>query len=530
LAILLVALSLSIGWGVRGNWGHEYGAMIPGALAAIAAVVVSGRQDWFRRVGFFGFFGAVGWSFGGSISYMKVIAYTHSGHTESVFYGFACLFLIGFIWAAFGGAGSALPAFLDRARLTELLIPTLVVFAAWLAQDQLTSIYLQGLDEQVAAGKLSAEQLTDQTAWMNWHDSDWLGVIVAAGAVLLLAVVRNRFCFGTSLVLHMCAGWWLGFTILAVGLGLHMTPPRGDNWAGALGMMIGMFAFLYRQQEWGVAWSAVLVGLFGGLGFSGSALIKLVLMHPGFQERLLGVQVTANWHSVLEQTFGFISGIGVALALGYLSTHTPRVSEEPPVRTWAEPATILFVLLAVTYVNIVKNVDKMWIPHKVVADHLLGIATITWFNLAYAVLAVAVAWPLIVACRGRSLDILPASRLGKAQLLFVVLLWWVVIGNFTRMVDFQELRLVTEGVVHFNACVCTLLVLLLPRPERTVGEIIETNYLLLLKRFVASAILMSLILIVAEGALTQALWADGQAPHARRHIRFGPDNTNVEHR
>ena len=45
LAILLVALSLSIGWGVRGNWGHEYGAMIPGALAAIAAVVVSGRED-----------------------------------------------------------------------------------------------------------------------------------------------------------------------------------------------------------------------------------------------------------------------------------------------------------------------------------------------------------------------------------------------------------------------------------------------------------------------------------------------------
>jgi hypothetical protein len=41
---------------------------------------------------------------------------------------------------------------------------------------------------------------------------------------------------------------------------------------------------------------------------------------------------------------------------------------------------------------------------------------------------------------------------------------------------------------------------------------------------------MSLILIVAEGGLVQALWGDGQAPHARRHIRFGPDNTNVEHR
>ena len=31
-SILPAALSLSVGWGIRGNFGHEYGAMIPGAL------------------------------------------------------------------------------------------------------------------------------------------------------------------------------------------------------------------------------------------------------------------------------------------------------------------------------------------------------------------------------------------------------------------------------------------------------------------------------------------------------------------
>jgi len=55
LAILFVALALSIGWGVRGNWGHEVGAMVPGALAAMAAVLVSGRADWYRRAPFFAF-------------------------------------------------------------------------------------------------------------------------------------------------------------------------------------------------------------------------------------------------------------------------------------------------------------------------------------------------------------------------------------------------------------------------------------------------------------------------------------------
>src|SRR5438093_12243691 len=132
--VLGVALSRSIGWGIRGNFGHEYGAMIPGALASLAAALLAGRSDWHRRGVFFAFFGALGWSFGGSISYMQVIAYTHSGHSGSVLYGFACLFVIGFLWAAIGGAGTALPALLDRDRLTEFFIPLSVVFAAWWIQ------------------------------------------------------------------------------------------------------------------------------------------------------------------------------------------------------------------------------------------------------------------------------------------------------------------------------------------------------------------------------------------------------------
>ena len=121
--ILVTSLSLSIGWGIRGNFGHEFGAMIPGALAAMAVVLLLNREDWHRRIAYFAMFGALGWSFGGSISYMQVVAYTHSGHSASQLYGFASLFLIGFLWGAMGGAGTALPAALDRERLTEFFAP-----------------------------------------------------------------------------------------------------------------------------------------------------------------------------------------------------------------------------------------------------------------------------------------------------------------------------------------------------------------------------------------------------------------------
>jgi hypothetical protein len=526
LAILFVALALSIGWGVRGNWGHEYGAMIPGALAAMAAVLVSGREDWQRRIPFFAFFGALGWSFGGSISYMQVIGFTHSGDARSVIYGFACLFLIGFIWGALGGAGTALPAFLNRHRLTELLIPVFAVFLAWFAQDIALREYLRPLVQQLQDGSITREQFQESIRWLDWNDSDWMGVLVAAAAVLVVAIVRRRICWGTSLALYLCAGWWLGFTVLTIGLGLRMTPPRGDNWSGALGMTLALFVFLYRRREWAISWMAVVTGLFGGLGFSGATCIKLALVHPGFQERVFGGPISTNWHSVLEQSFGFISGIGVALAMGYLSTRAPRHSDEPPVRPWAEPLCVLFVMLVITYVNIVKNLDAVWLKDpRTLEDTLWGISSLNWFRLAYLALGVTIVLPLVAYCRGRELPILPASRLGKGQLFFVVFLWWIILGNLSRTVPFREQRLITEGVIHVNACLCTLLALLLPSRERTAGVNPEPLYRVLLARAVTSAVLIAATVIACEYGLVRAMWGDTFAGHSNLHIRFGPDAT-----
>src|SRR5258708_3780242 len=127
-AVLLVLLSLSIGWGIRGNYGHEAGAMLPGALAAIAAALVSGREDWRRRVPYFAFFGALGWAFGGSISYMHPPSYTETGQLATQIYGFLSTFFEAFLWAGLGGAGAAYAAVVGRDKLTEILFSLLLGF------------------------------------------------------------------------------------------------------------------------------------------------------------------------------------------------------------------------------------------------------------------------------------------------------------------------------------------------------------------------------------------------------------------
>src|SRR5262249_27458842 len=145
---------------------------------------------------------------------MQVIGYTHSGHSPSQLYGFASLFLIGFLWAAMGGAGTALPAVLDRQRLTAFFAPLIAVFAAWLLQD--------GFERWL----VTVDSAYRQESPLYWYDSDWLAAATAIVAVLALAVVRRRLDEASKLILHMAVGWWVAFVLLVPVLGLRMTPPR----------------------------------------------------------------------------------------------------------------------------------------------------------------------------------------------------------------------------------------------------------------------------------------------------------------
>ena len=501
--LLTTALSLSAGWGIRGNFGHETGAMIPGALAAMAAVLLSGREDWWNRIAYFAFFGALGWSFGGSISYMQVIAYTHSGHSMSVLYGFACLFVIGFLWAAMGGAGTALPACLDRERLTAFFPPLTAIFIGWCVQDWFVDLLLQ-----------TDPQFRHRNP-LYWYDSNWLGVLVAMFSVLLLAAIRRRIDSATSLVLHMAVGWWSGFLLLVVLLGWRMTPPRGDNWAGCVGMVAGMLIYFQRQGLRALTFNSLVAGFIGGLGFAGANMLKLAGIKTGWE---------TNWHSLLEQSYGFINGLGIALALWLLARRLPPALQQPPVRRWTEPYSIAFVLLSVTYLNLRKNVGT-WTKAGAIPNELYGMSAEVWFNLGYGILAFLVIC-LLLAHQRRPISIIPTTALGRAQLLYLVFLWWIVVGNFERaLVSFAPQRLVTEGVIYLNAALCTALVLLAPEQLSRSSIGIPTLFAFPIRKIVLVGLAVALITTLADWEVVRALYGNQAAGHAGLHIRFGPNAT-----
>jgi hypothetical protein len=124
------------------------------------------------------------------------------------------------------------------------------------------------------------------------------------------------------------------------------------------------------------------------------------------------------------------------------------------------------------------------------------------------------------------LPLVPASALGRCQLLYVLFLWWVVVGNFERaLVHFTAQRLVTEGVIVLNAGLCTCLLLLTAPRHRAAPGDSDLDARAPLGRTVAVGLTAAAVAVLVDWGVVRALYGDRFAGHAGLHIRFGPHAT-----
>lgn len=503
--LLLTTLSLSIGWGVRGQFGHEYGAGMAGALGCLAVALLSGREDWLRRSAYFAMFGGIGWALGGSMSYMKVVAYSHSSDSSTALYGFACMFLLGFIWAAPGGFGCALPAYWDRRKLTDLFYPLTAVIAAWFVRDLVADLY-PGLR------------------------FEGMGIIAPVVGVLVLGAIRRRFDQGSILVFYMCGGWWAGMLLLVRLAGLHLNPPRADGWAGSLGLVLALLVYCYRYHLGGIAFTTLCTGLLGGIGFALGDAIKQTGIRTG---------LVTNWHSIMEQTEGALHGLALAVAMALILRRAPRVDDETPARRWTDVYAVVFLLWLFPYLNFRKGPADWLHAVPTLTSRMYGIAVeayfrpslgfIGWFDMALLAIGAAMTWLLVIHLR-RPVPLVPASWLGKAQLLYLVFLWTQIIIDFAYVLpQFTPIRLVTEWFMTINAAFCTVLAIkgsLAPPRRASELPVSDSSYMPWIRRTVALGLLGAVITVFGCWGWKLALYGDAAVPGATNHIRFGPQNTN----
>ncbi len=432
--LLFIALAMSVGWGFRGNYGHEYGAMVPGALVAMAICLASGREDWQRRIAYFGVFGALGWAFTGQMSYGYLIGYTFSMDIISVAYGFAAIFLNGFLWGGIGAGILALVVILERKKIVEMIFPFLMVFGVW----SLFSIYFQ-----VKYGDV-------EPSVFYYFDTDWVAAVTALLALLFTIAIQRKITHAVSFMLHITIGWIVGLLFFVTLLDWHLNPPRSDNWAGLIGLMIGLLMFLFRHKYFLVIYASLFVAIFGGIGFAVGELFQVVGNTTG---------VRIDWWKVMEQFFGLFMGLGVGIVFLKLKNIVPKLDDEKVKFDWGNVFAIFFLIVGMTYVTVVHNVEK-WIEHGIMAKELAGISTYFWFAVAYTIFAIMV----IIVLRSsqyRKLVFLPETLKGKGQLLFLLVLWWAIIEDqFKAFLQFNHATLIVEGSFFISAVLVTLWIVL----------------------------------------------------------------------
>jgi hypothetical protein len=521
--VLLTGLSVSIGWGVRGQFGHEYGAALGGAIGGMTIALLSGREDWRARIHYFAFLGAVGFAFGGAMSYMKTIAYTHSSDSKTSLYGFACVFLLGLIWAAPAGAGIAIAAYFSREELTKFFVPISAVFLSWYAHDAARAYTRDWPRYQYFLG--------GETGVIN------LTILV----VIAVCLIRRRYWgLGSRLMLYMAGGWWVGNIILVRLVHVDMNPPRGNTWAGYLGLVFGILAFCWRNKQGGIAFATVASGLFGGVGFALGTAVKLLVMSSGFD---------TNWHSVMEQTQGFFLGIALAISLGLLIGRAPKIVDEPRTRRWTEVFSVVFVLCVLPYLNFRRSPGEWTKEVDGLTDRLYGIwissdlmpsrGLIGWLDFVFIALGVAMVLLLVLHLRQR-IPFIPESWTGKGQLFYLVFLWTMIAINFMLVIPrFTPIRLVTEWFMTLNAIACTVLLVYFcfARSTATVEIAAEHSYAPPFSHWIRNAVICGILgaAVVCFGGwrLKMGLYGEHYAgiPGGKYldHIRFGPNNTNTVH-
>jgi len=335
---------------------------------------------------------------------------------------------------------------------------------------------------------------------------------------------------------------------------------------------------MWRNKLKPVAVASLIGGIIGGLGFSGIQWIKHLMLSFG-SPRILGykgilpgseeyIRITSawgrwqgqNWHSFLEQSYGFVNGIAIAVALAFIASRIKIHNDDEklagqPTGRWTRAFSVLMILMGLTYLNMVKNVDvwssqlnqSIWTQTIANTDGTTQIAPAVWdfpyigrlpgidflnmtpenwFTFTWILLTVAT---IIIVIRHYKtpLSIIPKNSLGKGQIIFLILLWIMVVANFERaLTGWGPSRLLTEWVIFLNAIIATVLVLLLPRDQETVIIIEEEHYRPIYKRLWIKAVLamvLSSVLFLVTNRMIYHYPEYDKLNHSQQHTRFGPD-------
>jgi hypothetical protein len=196
LFVFVPALSLSLGWGIRGQYGGQRGALIAGALFGLALGVVSGHSSPMR----FAAVAAVAMSFGGAMTYGQTIGLTHDEPRSPTYWlGMTGLAVKGVVWMGNAGVWIGIASGYAMYAPVEVVLLAVGQFLLGLAGVGLLN---RPHDPPERLPRIYFSKRYDEKPRVEW----WGGLLVGYIGLLLYAFIVKHDVFAAGLGLFGAVG------------------------------------------------------------------------------------------------------------------------------------------------------------------------------------------------------------------------------------------------------------------------------------------------------------------------------------
>jgi hypothetical protein len=295
--MLLAAMAGGMAWGIRGQYGHETGAMIAGLLVSLVLTLLLCPNAGALRVA-----RAVAWctiamGFGGSMTYGQTVGLTHNlnllGNWEALRWGMLGLAFKGGTWIGFAGVFLGMGLGGTKYKVREMALITVGLLGAYHL-----GVWLLNSPMDIANKTVPRFYFSDYWYWHEDPNAD--------------------------------------------------LKPRAECWGGLLLAWALLTGYVGLVRKDGLAWRMALWGSLGGmLGFPfGQSLQAYHAWNPELYKTGIWTHLDPymNWWNWMETTFGAV--MGATLGLG-LWLHRKRIDLEEHEGETALPGALeagLFVL------------------------------------------------------------------------------------------------------------------------------------------------------------------------------------------
>ncbi|MEZ6148643.1 MAG: hypothetical protein R3C09_00855 [Pirellulaceae bacterium] len=420
MAMLLTAMAGGMGWGIRGQYGHQQGAMIAGVLVGLVSTLLFARRLSGLSAARVVAFTALGIAVGGSMTYGQTVGLTHDaplvGNWEALRWGMLGLFIKGGIWIGLAGLFMGMSLGETKYPPAEL---ALMLFSAVF----LRFFGVQWLNEPYQPDLHILPWIYFSDSWV-WEPNGeltprremWGGLLLALVVLTLyVRAVRHDILAGRMACIGFLAGG-LGFSLGQCVQATHAWNPAWfeGGWMGSVAPYVNWWNMM--ETTFGAIFGAILaLGLW-----SNQTWIRDELSSPEAVDSV-GLSRLQEWlllllHTVvlIQWTFGGIRALGMFGGLAYTMIVIPLVASSAG-RLW--PYMVVFPLVLIPTAG--KTLRQVSFQTDLIP------AVWGWTLVVLVPVALALLAAVLMARRGQRDDAVTLSRWG-----LLIVTWFYFSLNF----------------------------------------------------------------------------------------------------